>query len=53
MGRNYINIAFFQQYNTVKKLTEGGYPAVMEKERLANLFCMLTGELKCHKSAIG
>jgi hypothetical protein len=33
MGRNYINIAFLQQCNTGKKLTEGGYPILYQEHR--------------------
>jgi len=35
MGRNYINIAVFQQYNTAKKLTGGGYPTYLSGPGLA------------------
>jgi len=31
MARNYINIALFQQYNTAKKLTRGGYPLLSQQ----------------------
>ncbi len=31
MGRNYINIGLFQQFNPVKKLTGGGYLSSIQK----------------------
>jgi hypothetical protein len=52
MGRNYINIALFQQYNTAKKLTEGGYPNVLHNKRLADYILVLITDCKHRKTGM-